>query len=168
LLDEPETHLHPQAQEYLKDELIKITRNEENNIVFFATHSNHMIDKDHIERCFRLSKQANRKTKLDKIKLGKTSYPEVNYEVFGIPSSDYHNELYGYLEDIEKSKLDSLPKTKKWKNKKTKATDNVSLATYIRHSIHHTENTTNAKFTAGELAESIKTLRGLKYGNNKK
>jgi len=36
LLDEPETHLHPQAQEYLKDELIKITRNDANNIVFFG------------------------------------------------------------------------------------------------------------------------------------
>src|SRR3989344_4548926 len=166
LLDEPETHLHPQAQEYLKDELIKITRNEENNIVFFATHSNHIIDKDHIERCFRLSKQSNRKTKIDKIELGKTSYSEANYEVFGIQSSDYHNELYGYLEDVEKSKLDSLPKTKKWKNKKTNATEDVSLATYIRHSIHHPENTNNAKFTAEELEESIKTLRGLKYGNN--
>src|SRR3989338_7169519 len=43
LLDEPETHLHPQAQEYLKDELIRITSNEENNTVFFATHSNYMI-----------------------------------------------------------------------------------------------------------------------------
>jgi energy-coupling factor transporter ATP-binding protein EcfA2 len=168
LLDEPETHLHPQAQEYLKDELIKITRNAENNIVFFATHSNYMIDKDHIQRCFRLSKSANRKTKLDKIELGKTSYSEVNYEVFGIPSSDYHNELYGYLEDVEKLKLNSLPKTKKWKNIKTNTTDNVSLATYIRHSIHHPENTTNTKFSAEELEESIKTLRGLKYGNNKK
>lgn len=163
LLDEPETHLHPQAQEYLKDELIKITRNDENNIVFFATHSNYMIDKDHIERCFRLSKQANRKTKLEKIELGKTSYSEVNYEVFGIPSSDYHNELYGYLEDVEKSKLDSLSKTKKWKNKKTGATEDVSLATYIRHSIHHPENTTNAKFTPEELQDSIEILRKLKY-----
>lgn len=168
LLDEPETHLHPQAQEYLKDELIKITRNANNNIVFFATHSNYMIDKDHIERCFRLSKQSNRKTKLGKIELGKTSYSEVNYEVFGIPSSDYHNELYGYLEEIEKSKLNSLQKTKKWKNKVTNTTEDVSSATYIRHAIHHPENTSNAKFTAEDLEESIKTLRSLKYGDNKK
>jgi len=54
------------------------------------------------------------------------------------------------------------------KNKKTNATEDVSLATYIRHSIHHPENTNNAKFTAEELEESIKTLRGLKYDNNKK
>jgi len=163
LLDEPETHLHPQAQEYLKDELIKITRNDENNIVFFATHSNYMIDKEHIERCFRVSKQSNRKTKLEKFEAGQKSYAEVNYEVFDIASSDYHNELYGYLEDVDKTKLEGLDKTKKWKNKKTNGTENVSLATYIRHSIHHPENTLNDKFTPEELRESIEKLRELKY-----
>jgi hypothetical protein len=121
-----------------------------------------MIDKDHIERCFRVSKQSNRKTKLEKIELGKTSYSEANYEVFGIPSSDYHNELYGYLEDVAKSKLDVLPKNKKWKNKKKQTTEDVSLATYIRHSIHHPENTQNIKFTPKELQDSIEQLRKLK------
>lgn len=164
LLDEPETHLHPQAQEYLKDELIKITRNDKNNIVFFATHSNYMIDKDYIERCFRVSKQSNRKTKLEKFAAGQKSYAEVNYEVFDIASSDYHNELYGYLEDVDKMKLDRLDKKKKWKNKKTNGTEDVSLATYIRHSIHHPENTLNTKFTPEELRESIEKLRELKYG----
>src|SRR3989339_616648 len=164
LLDEPETHLHPQAQEYLKDELIKITKNEDNNIVFFATHSNYMIDKYHIERCFRVLKHSNRKTGLEKIELGETSYSEVNYEVFGILSSDYHNELYGYLEDVYKSKIDSLPKILQWQNKKSGATEDVSLATYIRHSIHHPENTLNVKFTLEQLQESINVLRNLKYG----
>ncbi|MFZ3071753.1 MAG: AAA family ATPase, partial [Thermodesulfobacteriota bacterium] len=163
LLDEPETHLHPQAQEYLKDELIKITRNDKNNIVFFATHSNYMIDKDHIERCFRVSKQVNRKTKLEKFEAGQKSYAEVNYEVFDIVSSDYHNELYGFLEDVDKTKLDILQKTKEWKNKKTNKTEDVSLAEYIRHSIHHPENTLNMKFTLEELRESIVKLRELKY-----
>ncbi len=162
LLDEPETHLHPQAQECLKDELIKITKNKENNIIFFATHSNYMIDKDHIDRCYRVYKQGNKKTEIEKIEGGTSSYSEVNYEVFDIASSDYHNELYGYLEDIDKSKLDALPATKKWKNKKSGNTENVSLATYIRHSIHHPENTTNPKFTNEELKESIETLRKLK------
>jgi predicted ATP-dependent endonuclease of OLD family len=165
LLDEPETHLHPQAQECLKDELIKITRNDENNIVIFATHSNYMIDKEHIERCFRVSKQTNQKTKLEKFQAGQKSYAEVNYEVFDIVSSDYHNELYGYLEDIDKTKLDGLDKNKKWKNKKNNgAEQNVSLATYIRHSIHHPENTLNARFTPEELRESVEKLRELKYG----
>lgn len=162
LLDEPETHLHPQAQECLKDELIKITKNKENNIVIFATHSNYMIDKDRIDRCYRVYKQGNRKTEHKKIEGGSTSYSEVNYEVFSISSTDYHNELYGYLEDINKSKLNSLEKKKKWKNKKTNETEDVSLATYIRHSIHHPENTLNTKFTSDELTESIEELRALK------
>lgn len=163
LLDEPETHLHPQAQEYLKGELIKITKNTENNIVFFATHSNYMIDKDHIDRCYRVVKQNNKKTTLEKIKGAISSYSEVNYEVFDIPSNDYHNELYGYLADIEQTKLDGLSETKDWINEKTGKMEKVSLATYIRHSIHHPENTSNDEFTPDELRESIETMRGLKY-----
>jgi predicted ATP-dependent endonuclease of OLD family len=165
LLDEPETHLHPQAQEYLKDELIKITRNGENNVVFFATHSNYMIDKDHMDRCFRVTKQSNKKTIIEKIERDKTSFSEANFEIFGIPSSDYHNELYGYLEDIDKSKLNSLPKNLTWKNKKSGAEETVSLATYIRHSIHHPENDLNDKYTPDDLLKSIEILRKLKYGN---
>jgi len=167
LLDEPETHLHPQAQEYLRNELIKITKNKENNIVLFATHSNYMIDKDHIDRCFRVLKEKNKRTKLERIKGQDSSYSEVNYEVFHIPTNDYHNELYGYLEDISKTKLEALPKSKKRYNDKTKATETVSLATYIRHSIHHPENTKNKKFTAEELVQSIEALRELKYGKKK-
>ena len=123
-----------------------------------------MIDKEHIERCFRVSKQSNRKTKLEKFQAGQKSYAEVNYDVFDIVSSDYHNELYGYLEDVDKTKLDGLDKTKKWKNKKNGGAEtDVSLATYIRHSIHHPENTLNTKFTPEELQESIEKLRELKY-----
>jgi predicted ATP-dependent endonuclease of OLD family len=167
LLDEPETHLHPQAQEYLRNELIKITKNKENNIVLFATHSNYMIDKDHIDRCFRVVKQGNKRTKLERIRGQDSSYSEVNYEVFHIPTNDYHNELYGYLEDVSKTKLEALPKSKKRYNDKTKATETISLATYIRHSIHHPENTKNKKFTAEELTQSIETLRELKYGKKR-
>lgn len=164
LLDEPETHLHPQAQEYLRDELIKITKNNDNNIVIFATHSNYMIDKNHIERCYRVSKQIDNKTKFDKIELGKSTYAEVNYEVFGIAGSDYHNELYGYLE--AEKKLGDLPKMKKWKNKKNGETWDVSLSEYIRHSIHHPENTKNEKFTDDELRKSIEELRKLRSERN--
>ena len=163
LLDEPETHLHPQAQEYLREELIKLSKNKNDNIVVFATHSNYMIDKDHLERCYRVTKLRGGKTSLEKIKGDKSSYSEVNYEVFEVPTSDYHNELYGYLEDLEPTKLEGLSKTKKWHNEKTSKEEAVSLPKYIRHSIHHPENTSNLKFTTEELVESIKTLRKLKY-----
>ena len=163
LLDEPETHLHPQAQEYLRDELIKITKNKENNIIFFATHSVFMIDREHLGRCFKLIKIRNKKTKIEQIEEKKTSFAEIIYEVFGIPTADYHNELYGHLEEKNKSDLDSLPKNKKWRNKKTGDEETVSLSKYIRHAIHHPENTLNKSFTKDELEESIKVLRQLKY-----
>jgi len=167
LLDEPETHLHPQAQEFLRNELIKITKNKEDNIVIFATHSNYMIDKDHLDRCFRVTKQGNKKTKIEQIKGKDSSYSEVNYEVFGIPTNDYHNELYGYLEDIEPAKLNGLPTDKKWFNDKLNKTEDVSLPKYIRHSIHHPENSKNKKFSTDDLIKSITTLRELKYGKRK-
>ena len=98
LLDEPETHLHPQAQRYLTNELIEITkRSDENNVIYFATHSNHMIDKEHVERCYKFSKQYEA-TEVKRANKGiMQSYAEVNYSVFETAGNDYHDELYGYL-----------------------------------------------------------------------
>lgn len=163
LLDEPETHLHPQAQLNLLKELIKITSNSNNNLVFFATHSNFMMDKEYINRCFKVQKHRNQHTTIEKLPEYIHSYAEVNYEVFGIPTSDYHTELYGFVLDNNKEKLDGLKKDKKWKRKDIAIVKEVSLSEYIRHSIHHPENTLNTKFTEGELVKSIKLLRGIKY-----
>lgn len=164
LLDEPETHLHPTAQINLMEELIKITKSNNNNIVFFATHSNYMIDKNNIDRCYRISKKGNTSTIISRIQKINSSYAEVNYEIFEIITTDYHNELYGFLEDSNKLALEKLSKDRKWKNEKTGKTDNVSLSTYIRHAIHHPENTSNKNFTEKELKTSIEILRKLKYG----
>ena len=167
LLDEPETHLHPQAQEYLKDELIRISKGKDDNIVIYATHSNYMIDKSHIDRCFRVIKGKDCKTEIKQFEGETSTYSEVNYEVFDIVSADYHNELYGTVEEVDKSKLDALPKKYDWKNKKTGNIEKVSLPTYIRHSIHHPENVNNKDFTQTQLKESTVTLRKLKAGLSK-
>lgn len=164
LIDEPEAHLHPPAQINLLNELIEITSNKRNNIVFFATHSNYLIDKKNLDRCYRVVKQDNHKTMLNKIEKSASTYAEVNYEVFNIPTTDYHNELYGYLEDVYKTKLNSLSKDKKWKNAaKGGAEEDVSLSRYIRHSIHHPENDLNRMYTDKQLVKSIEILRKLKY-----
>ncbi len=47
LLDEPEVHLHPSGIRYMRDELLKIGKN---NYVFITTHSNYMVDTEVIER----------------------------------------------------------------------------------------------------------------------
>lgn len=162
LLDEPETHLHPQAQENLLQELIKITNNRRNNIVFFATHSNYMIDKNNLSRNFKIYKPKDY-TEKEQFDKWLATYASVNYSVFGIVNSDYHNELYGYLEELDSVKLDSLNKNKQWiriNKDGTTITETVSLPKYIRHSIHHPENKKNKVFTQAELEESINMLLG--------
>lgn len=162
LIDEPETHLHPPAQINLLEELVKITQNKNNNILFFATHSNYLIDKVNLDRNYKVIKENNLKTSINKIEKKTSTYSEVNYEIFGILNNDYHNELYGFIEFVDNSKLVALKQTKDWINLKTKKTERVSLSKYIRHSIHHPENTLNKKYTETELKNSIQELKSIK------
>ena len=164
LIDEPETHLHPQAQMDLLKELIRITKGEKGEtVLFFATHSVHMVDKKNVERCYKFSKQ-NGITKVEGTDTGiLKSYAEISYDVFGVADHGYHNELYGYLksDDVGKVKLRELPQDRKWFNTQTKRIEQVSLSLYIRNSIHHPENKENDPFTDEELRESIETMRKL-------
>ncbi|MFA7191759.1 MAG: AAA family ATPase [Candidatus Paceibacterota bacterium] len=172
LLDEPETHLHPQAQEYLLGEFIKISLNNRNNIVFFATHSNYMIDKGDLSRNYRIKKESG-KTEKNKFDKKNSTYASVTYEVFDIPSTDYHNEIYGKLHDryqdadISDEKRSGvlnfdtgflysekgIKKDKPWKGNINQAT----LPTYIRNCIHHPDN--GDKYKDVELRKSIELLR---------
>ena len=163
LLDEPETHLHPTAQLNLRDELLRISKKrDDNNIVFYATHSNYLIDKSNLNRSFKITKENNTKTKIEKISKVQSSYSEINFEIFDIPTNDFHNELYGFIKANDNSKLNSLVEDRNWINTKTGNTQQVSLPTFIRHSIHHPENTQNRKFTETQLKKSINILRKIK------
>ena len=172
LLDEPETHLHPQAQIYFLDELKKITINNRGNVVLFATHSNYMIDKDKLSRNFKVTKEKD-STKVTSIDTKDSTYASVNYEVFEVPTSDYHNELFGNLhenfidadpkdDNREKIKvfdteiLEKIAGTKKdkpWKGKQNQAT----LPTYLRNCIHHPEG--GNTYTFEELVRSIEIMK---------
>lgn len=161
LLDEPETHLHPQAQEDLLKELVKITDNKRNNVVFFATHSNYMIDKSDLSRNYRIFKKPNKKTDREKTEVEQfdktaSTYAGVTYQVFDIASTDYHNELYSKLHEKYQDEDPSddkrcgvlnfdtnffannkkLKKDRPWKGNANQAT----LPTYIRNCIHHSDN----------------------------
>jgi predicted ATP-dependent endonuclease of OLD family len=162
LLDEPETHLHPKAQINLMKELIKLTT-DLNHIVIYATHSNYMIDKVNLDRNFKVIKKKNERTKLESISKSNSSYSEINYTVFDIPTTDYHNELYGFLEHVHPTKLNGISKDRNWVNKKSGKTESVSLPKYIRNAIHHPENTSNRAYSQAQLKNSIEILRKLKY-----
>ncbi|MEI6378092.1 MAG: AAA family ATPase [Candidatus Falkowbacteria bacterium] len=176
LLDEPETHLHPQAQEYFLNELIKLTSSD-NNICFFATHSNYMVDKKCLSRNYKVTKRASdEKSEIVPFDDRSSSYASVNFEVFGILDDSYHNELYDSLrqkfaddqqvETIGIRPFDQQFFVDKLKLKKTfpeKGKDKqVTLPTYVRNCIHYPSNK-NKEFLT-KLKESITLMRN--YDND--
>lgn len=174
LLDEPETHLHPLAQEYLLRELVALTANDRDNVVLFATHSNYLIDKKDLSRNFRVRKDGDQ-SNLVKFDKKSSSYASVSYEVFSIASTDYHNELYGMLHERfqnEDATDDSRERIKvfdeaflhkqhgqkrshPYKGKAKEAT----LPTHVRNCIHHPES--GQKFSEEELSNSIEIMKAM-------
>jgi predicted ATP-dependent endonuclease of OLD family len=79
LLDEPEVHLHPSGIRYLRDELLKIS---ENNNLIIATHSTYMIDKLNLNRHFSITKNKSL-TEVKQIEENNPYEEEVLYESLG-------------------------------------------------------------------------------------
>lgn len=179
-IDEPETFLHPQAQNKLLDALEKIS---EKSQVFIITHSPYLLKKykkeTHSMNVF------SRKNGLNEVEAGQEfdlfgssspTWGEINYYAFGVVSVEFHNELYGFiqakavLEDEKNYYEDEFEQYLISKNvlqdqsyirlNKDGTTQNQTrtLPTKIRNIIHHPENTHNQRFTDQELKKSIEML----------
>ena len=108
------------------------------------------------------------------------SVNETNYLAFGLPTVEFHDELYGFLhqkyidnatdeqEAKKRSYLDEFDdylktkttQTRKWTPEQgwtTKTESDITLQTFIRNKIHHSENKTmqDKNFTDKELRQSI-------------
>jgi predicted ATP-dependent endonuclease of OLD family len=174
LIDEPETHLHPKAQEYLLHELKKITATLKNNLALFATHSPFLIDKKDLSRYYRITKEGDQTT-VERLSRTAISYCEVNFRVFGIYSTDFHSELYSRLHlayqaedeaDDKRAKIKPFDKGFFHENKKIVFDKNwlndanaATLPTYIRNCINHPDN--GHKYSEEELARSTDLMLGM-------
>ncbi len=186
LLDEPETALHPKWQlqifEIINHILDILLSNERDAQLFIATHSENILKsvlKYPNTLIIRLYKNGNiicakQISDLERV-LPYISFPEIQYIIFDIPTSDYHNALYGYL--IGKSNTTEFENyiennplfNKDYYNNYNYSRNNriETLPTYIRNAIHHPENNERC-FTEEELRKSICFLRKLiQYKNNK-
>jgi len=92
------------------------------------------------------------------------SLNEVNFLAFNESNDEYHNELYGYIES--EGELVNYKATKSTVDyqKINPRNGNISIvqiimSEYIRHQIHHPENTHNTRFTNDELQQSINEMR---------
>ncbi len=165
-IDEPEICLHPKAQIKLIKALNKLAETQQ---IFLTTHSPYIFK----ETWWKLKKVNIFKKESEIINIQNTaenfwlfwkyspSWWEINYYAYNLPTVEFHNELYWYLEVQKKTELQSIDKTKIWirdNNWIAWRTYNVSIQEYIRHSIHHPENNHNDDYTEEELNNSIKEM----------
>jgi len=178
LIDEPELHLHPELQLKFVDFLLVASKKAQ---IILTTHSplfvKQLLRNDNVK--IFVCKKENDNLKISSLShriLPYISANEVNYTAFNLPTEEYHNELYGYLQDIAMEEdfnnakeknfdnwLDNkgLKKVKQWKKlfKGTlKEPEDQTLPTYIRNTIHHPENRNNDPFTIKELRQSIDNM----------
>ncbi|OFJ76083.1 hypothetical protein HMPREF2845_04670 [Rothia sp. HMSC065B04] len=173
-LDEPETWLHPRAQIKLIKAVREISKSQQ---VILVTHSPYMLqdfapDNSNV---IVLGESPNggrayRYTELNKCKLPYISWNAINYYVFGVPSVEFMDELYGEFqkrstgkefageaEICEKLKQAGAPLALTWKDNRPKFNDrSVPVSVYVRNSVHHPES--KNKYTSEQLLHAIQEL----------
>lgn len=172
-IDEPEICLHPLAQLKLLRALLELSKKKQ---IFIATHSPYFFKNTLINNAGLLLftkdpalgiKIANTREQSWGLFPWSPSWGEINFRAYNLPTVEFHNELYGYLQ--EKSGKKSIKDFDSYLQSDRNITDmkpytqdgitnQVTLCTYIRHKIHHPENTDNPQYSEKELKDSIVLL----------
>jgi len=163
-IEEPETSQHSENQKKLIQALMTLSATDNTQVVI-TTHSATIVKKlgfPNIRIVCMDEEQKIVETALPN-RLPYPSLNEVNYLAFSEISEEYHNELYGYIE--EQGLLDNYKQGKPTvqyvrilRNGLTR-NEQITETEYIRHQIHHPENTYNARFNDLELRASIDAMR---------
>lgn len=178
-IDEPEICLHPKGQEKLLNALLEISKTKQ---VFITTHSPYFLSTPYLKNCglHIFSKNGNdsviESATVNPLLPWSPTWGEINFKAYKLPTVDFHNELYGWIQEKEAllGIIDfdtwiqgkGIAFTKSWTKEKAGVPQNpntVSLQTFIRNKIHHPENVTMqaADYTSAELTQSIQEMINL-------
>ncbi len=191
LIDEPEISLHPSRQlkiiNFYRDLFKDTETNQQTSQIFFTTHSPYVLKSynpnDFQIYVFQRDDTTSNVTVTGSINLwgmyGTPTWWEINRYAYLLPTIEFHDELYGYLqtkynsfreESIEEYfRQQSIVKTKKrtrevkWKPDPDFTNYDITLQTFIRNRSHHPENITMQPhdFTINELKQSIEEMLSL-------
>jgi predicted ATP-dependent endonuclease of OLD family len=159
-IEEPETSQHPKHQRKLIEAFIELSKTN-NTQVLLTTHSPSIVKLLKFEHLKLIKHDAQKEViNVEQNELPYPSLNEVNFLAFGESNDEYHNELYGYIESEGRLQTFNTGKpTRQYLNVKTQKTWQLTMSEYIRHQIHHPENTHNTRFTDNELQTSINDMR---------
>lgn len=181
LIDEPELHLHPKLQAKLIQHLTELSGDVQ---IVASTHSPLLF-----KNAFGNPNAKLQITKQDKGTVAvvdahgagfgylgwSPSWGEICYLAYDLPTVEFHDDLYGSLEDrfrgsptTKTSQADfdlwleghGHPLEVQWVDAKG-GQRSETLMTYVRNRIHHPENQHRPNYTEAQLAESIKRMCGL-------
>ena len=163
-IEEPETSQHSENQKKLINALIALST-ESNVQVIVTTHSAVLVNALDFKNIRLICADGSQK-RVEAVRSGQLPFPslnEVNYLAFSEISEGYHDELYGYLEEQGwlneyKQGKTTVPYKKISANGTTRE-QQICMTEYIRHQIHHPENTYNARFNDLQLRRSIEDMR---------
>ena len=138
---------------------------ESNVQVVVTTHSSVLVNALDFKNIRLICADGSQK-RVEAVRSGQLPFPslnEVNYLAFSEISEGYHDELYGYLEEQGwlneyKQGKTTVPYKKISANGTTRE-QQICMTEYIRHQIHHPENTYNARFNDSQLRRSIEDMR---------
>lgn len=162
-IEEPETSQHTEHQKKLI-QAFKTLSETPNTQIIITTHSAALVKELEFEH-LRLVHLSGSFKSVESVLPGQLPYPslnEVNYLAFSEITEEYHNELYGFIEaegqlSTFKNGKPTMSYTKVLRNGTRE--EQVILTEYIRHQIHHPENTHNQRYSFVELSESINLMR---------
>jgi len=178
IIEEPENNIHPAIQ---RDFIKIIQRYLPGRQIFIATHSpylfeNHLHDSNLIitkkhDSILTITSSTNNFGLFSQI-----SWGELSYYAYNLPTFEFHNELYGWIQEQTSSMTEremenylttqhNLQKDKEWirsnRNNQPQNPYDVTIMTYIRNFTHHPENTHNQDYTNDQLSNSINKMIGI-------
>lgn len=164
-IEEPETSQHTEHQKKLIKAFLDLS-NTQNTQVIITTHSAALVKELEFQHLRLVKSDSSTKT-IEKVLPNRLPYPslnEVNFLAFSEITEEYHNELYGFIE-LEgemtnyRNRKPTIPYNRLKKDGVTIVVENVVLTDYIRHQIHHPENTNNTRYTFQQLKDSVDLMR---------
>lgn len=178
IIEEPENNLHPAVQ---KDFINIIRSHLPGRQVFIATHSPYLFESHLHDSSLVVTKKNSPSISIanatnSQSLFSQFSWGEISYYAYSLPTFEFHNELYGWIQDrtnnMTERNMENYIKTqhgiaadKAWtrsdRSNQPQAPYDVTVMTYIRNYTHHPENTFNSAYTEAELSRSIQAMVGI-------